>query len=183
MSEPPPPDSPRPEKEEAAPPKTGGWMMMAGGWMLAMLAATMFFNGILADRQNPNRLASLDDQQGDLILEANHYGQYLAEGRINGSEVTFLLDTGATVVAVPRDIAALAGLSEGAEVSVATAAGTAAARRTRIRRLSLGPFVFKDLRAVVIPSDPGAPVLLGMNALRSLTIAQQDSWLILSPVH
>ena len=116
---------------------------MAGGWMLAMLAATMFFNGILADRQNPNRLASLDDQQGDLILEANHYGQYLAEGRINGSEVTFLLDTGATVVAVPRDIAALAGLSEGAEVSVATAAGTAAARRNSDSAIEFGAVCFQ----------------------------------------
>ncbi|MGI9297452.1 MAG: retropepsin-like aspartic protease family protein [Gammaproteobacteria bacterium] len=165
--EPPAPDSP---------PKRG-WMF-ATGWALLLLILTLVFNGFLRDRQNPNRLSVLQNQSGGLELRANPNGQYFAEGRINGAAVVFLLDTGATTVAVPPHIASRAGLREGAPVPIETAAGKTTARRTHIRRLELGNFIFSDLRAVIIPSEDNT-VLLGMNALSELEITQQDGKLFL----
>ena len=112
-------------------------------------------------------------------MQANHLGQYLAEGRINGTAVTFLLDTGATTVAVPASIASLAGLNNEDQIVIETAAGKATAHNTRIRRLSLGPLLFSDLRAVVLPAESGDTVLLGMNALADLKITQEDGELVL----
>lgn len=166
--EPPAPDSP---------PKRG-WGMFAAGWALLLLILTLVFNGLLQDRHNPNRLSVLQNQTGGLSLQANPRGQYFAEGRINGAEVVFLLDTGATTVAVPPHIASRAGLRAGARLPIETAAGKTTAQRTHIRRLELGNFIFSDLRAVIIPSEDDT-VLLGMNALSELEITQQDGKLFL----
>ena len=165
-----------PETPKSSPP--GGWMI-AFGWALILLIAVLIFNGFLEDRQNPNRLSVLQNQNdGRLSLRANHNGQYFAEGRINGVAVNFLLDTGATTVAVPPRVAERAGLRGGAHLQVETAAGTAAAQSTRIRRLELGHLVFSDLQAVIIPGGENT-VLLGMNALGELKMTQEDGKLIL----
>lgn len=174
MSEEQKPELPPPSSEPAKP----GWGMFAAGWAILLLLLTLLFNGFLQEQQNPNRLSVLESQSGALSLRANRNGQYFAEGRINGAEVVFLLDTGATTVAVPERIAAVAGLRIGEPLRIETAAGATTAHHTRIRRLELGNFVFSDLRAVVIPAEDGA-VLLGMNALGDLEFTQQDGELIL----
>ena len=63
---------------------------------------------------------------------------YLANGRINGRLVTFLLDTGATQVAIPGRMANLLGVEPGPAVQVRTASGIATAYRTEIAELQLG---------------------------------------------
>lgn len=165
-----------PEPSET--PRKPGWGMFAVGWALALLVLTFVFSGFLQNRQNLNRLSVLENQTGALSLRANPNGQYFAEGHINGAKVQFLLDTGATTVAVPPHIADRAGLRAGGEVRIETAAGATTARTTHIRRLELGNFLFTDLRAIIIPTDEDT-VLLGMNALAELEIAQQDGELIL----
>ncbi|MGI9306866.1 MAG: retropepsin-like aspartic protease family protein, partial [Gammaproteobacteria bacterium] len=135
MSETPPDAENGAEKPAAAP---SGWMF-AAGWALALLVLTLIFNGFLEERKNPNRLLSLQNQSGGrLELRANRNGQYFAEGLINGVRVNFLLDTGATTVAVPPQIASRAGLRGSGRVIVETAAGKTAAQTARIRRLALG---------------------------------------------
>lgn len=166
------------ERASGAPSKPPGWGMFAVGWGLALLVLTLVFNGFLQDRHNPNRLSVLQNQTGELTLRVNPNGHYIAEGRINGAMVTFLIDTGATTVAVPPHIAARAGLQVGAPLQIETAAGNTIAQHTQIRRLELGSFVFTDLRAIIIPSDDDK-VLLGMNALGELEITQQDGKLFL----
>lgn len=156
----------------------GGWGMMAVGWLLATVVMTMIFSGVLEDRRNPNRLSVLQNQSGKLLLRANHDGHYYAEGYLNGTAVTFLLDTGATTVAVPAGVAERAGLQLGTAVPIDTAAGATEAYQTRIRRLTLGSLLFEDLRAVVIPGG-GHTVLLGMNALGELQMTQRNGELIL----
>ncbi|MGU9952183.1 MAG: retropepsin-like aspartic protease family protein [Gammaproteobacteria bacterium WSBS_2016_MAG_OTU1] len=167
------------KKDDKPQQQRGGWGMIAFGWLMAVIVVSVLFNGVLQNRNNPNRLSSLQEQSGALVLQANHLGQYLAEGRINGTAVTFLLDTGATTVAVPASIASLAGLNNEDQIVIETAAGKAVANNTRIRRLSLGPLLFSDLRAIVLPAESGDTVLLGMNALADLKITQEDGELVL----
>lgn len=156
-----------------------GWGMMAFGWFLALILMTAIFNGFLESRHNPNRLSALSAQEGDsLILRANSNGQYFAEGYINGTKTMFLLDTGATSVAMSPEVAERAGLTPGKQITVSTAAGTAIANNTRIRRLQLGHLIFSDLHAVIIPGGNDV-VLLGMNALGELEMTQQDGKIIL----
>ena len=160
-------------------PPRRGWGMMAFGWILALVLMIAIFNGLLEARQNPNRLSALNSQEGDLlILSANPNGQYFVEGYINGTKTMFLLDTGATSVAVSPKVAERAGLAPGQQIAVSTAAGMAAANNTHIRRLQIGHFIFSDLRAIIIPGANDV-VLLGMNALGELKMTQQDGKIIL----
>jgi aspartyl protease family protein len=93
--------------------------------------------------------------------------------------VTFLLDTGATQVAVPVELAQRIGLKPGASVVINTANGRANAHRTQLQRLQLGDIVLTDVPALIAPGMDGDEVLLGMSALKQLEFTQRDGNLLL----
>ena len=91
----------------------------------------------------------------------------------------FLLDTGATDVAVPGALAQELGLEAGAPVSVNTANGRSTGYRTRLSELTLGDIRLQDVRALIVPGMDGDEVLLGMSALKQLEFTQRDGTLVL----
>jgi clan AA aspartic protease (TIGR02281 family) len=62
---------------------------------------------------------------------------------INGEPVEFMLDTGATDVAIPADLAKRLKLEEGFGVTLSTANGLSQGYRTKIDRLQLGDIVLR----------------------------------------
>ncbi|MFC1701136.1 TIGR02281 family clan AA aspartic protease [Pseudomonadota bacterium] len=56
-----------------------------------------------------------------VMLVQDRNGHYTADGQINGRPVTFLVDTGATDVALPESVARAMGLEFGPRVKVMTA--------------------------------------------------------------
>ena len=158
--------------------RRGGWMI-AAGWGLGLVLLALAFGGLLERRDNPNRLSVLAGQEGELVLRRDRTGHYRAEGRINGAKARFLLDTGATRLAVSPGLAERAGLERGSSTLIGTANGTTRAWRTRVARLELGPLVFSDLAALIAPNLPGDEALLGMNALGDLHIEQRGDELVL----
>ena len=153
-----------------------GWLMMLFGWSMAFFLVTFFYWSLLDHQSNPNRMSVISRQGGDLVLEKNDSNQYVAEGLINGIKVVFLLDTGATHIAVPSQVAERANLSRHSERAIQTAAGEATGYSTRISSVQLGPFLFRDIRGLIIPdlSMQEDVVLLGMNALGGLSFSQED---------
>lgn len=137
--------------------------------------------GELADqRQNPNEAVETGERASQRIeLVANPAGQYIVPGRINGIEVDFLIDTGASHVAVPADRADTLGLKRGPEMRVQTASGTARAYHTMIERIAVGGIEKRDVRGSINPSMPGDYVLLGMTFLRGIEMRQSGDRLIL----
>lgn len=158
-----------------------GLAMIIVGWALALLVAIFFFGDLLDRRHNPNRAATLNDQSGELVLRQNPAGHYLAEGTVNGQAAVFLLDTGATSVAVPSRQAAAFGLEAGAPIQLVTANGTVRAHKTRIKNLRIGPLQLQDIAAVIAPDMPGGEILLGMSALSHWDFAQSGDILTLRP--
>ncbi|RMG56550.1 MAG: TIGR02281 family clan AA aspartic protease [Gammaproteobacteria bacterium] len=157
--------------------------MIAMGWLLALAVLAWWFQGRLDAQRNPNRQPQVV-QQGDvpvLVLKRNRQGHYVASGTINGMEVEFLLDTGATDVAVPESVARRAGLDRGAPMRFLTANGVAEGWSTRIGQLSLGPIRLEDVRASINPAMHGDQVLLGMSFLRHLDFEQRGDRLLLRP--
>ena len=73
--------------------------------LIALLAgASFFFYDLLEGINNPNRTVTVNVSEGGLpqvVLKQNRQGHYVATGKINGQPVQFLLDTGATNVAIP----------------------------------------------------------------------------------
>jgi aspartyl protease family protein len=159
----------------------------AGSRMITLFWVALFgllwflFDGVVADQQNPNRHVAVGSgfTDGELVLQRNAWGHYVAPGAINGRPVTFLLDTGATRVAVPAHLADVLQLRPGAYQQVSTANGTVTVRATRIHRLELGPFEFSDLTGDINPGMEDDEVLLGMSALKHLEFTQKADSLIL----
>ncbi len=145
---------------------------------LGMLAGlTTLFQFSLGQRGEV--VSSVNDSgHAMVVLQRDRSGHYLAEGEINGQVVTFLVDTGATDVALPEAIARKLGLDFGPQVAVMTVAGPVRAWRTRLRRVSLGSVSLANVSAL-ITRGPMQEVLLGMSFLKHFTLRQQGNELII----
>ena len=88
--------------------KMGKWMLVIA-WLAGLGLLTMLFDEQLAEQINPNREPiSFTNQSGtEVRLKRNRMGHYVSGGEINGAPVTFLLDTGATDVSIPKSNSAL----------------------------------------------------------------------------
>jgi aspartyl protease family protein len=150
-------------------------------WLVLFGLLAGFFNEWLSNLQNPNRNPVTVDASNfkELILQPNRQHHYLSSGTINGEEVVFLLDTGATHVAVPSKLAQHLQLSKGRKHYVDTANGTAIAYQTRINSLTMGNIELHNLAASINPGMQGEVILLGMSALKQLEFTQKGELLIL----
>lgn len=161
--------------------RLGGWLIV-GAWVLLLALLTLVFSNILDYQRNPNRVVeSVTGQQGipEVVLKRNKAGHYVATGKINGHSVIFLVDTGATDVAVPESLAVKLGLKRGARVSSLTANGTVFSWQTRLEEVTLGAIRLRDVRGSILPTMRGDAVLLGMSFLRELELLQRDDQLTL----
>lgn len=159
--------------------KLGRWMIV-GAWLLLLALLTLFFSRWIDRQNNPNQhlRAELDMRSGSsVILKRNRAGHYVAPGEINGVDVDFLLDTGATYVAVPEAIAEKAGLIKGPVTESMTANGVVSSWLTEIDEVRLGPIVQRNVRASILPGMAGDEVLLGMSFLQHLKLEQRGDTL------
>lgn len=150
-------------------------------WGLFLVLGYQFFDGQLSEQANPNQRPNsyVEGQSNVLILEQNRMGHYVVNGLVNNYPVTFLLDTGATNVAVPKSVADAIGLEYGRQISVNTANGTAKAYITRIEQLKIGELRFSGIQATIVPGMAGDELLLGMNALKQVEFSQKNGRLTL----
>ena len=164
------------------PPGTlAGKVLMIIAWGAALFLATRFF-GEWEDRQeNPNAVVTSQHGNGyiEVQLVSNRQGHFVSTGKINDRLVQFLLDTGATDVAIPEDVADTLKLQRGAPVWVSTANGRSEGFRTSIERLELGDIVLHNVRALVVPGLDGDHVLLGMSAMKQLEFTQRGGTMLL----
>ena len=161
-----------------APGQRAGRLMLAAAWLGVLGLLTLVFGAWEEKQANPNqRPVSIRQADGstEVVLLRNRQGHYVANGTINGVPVTFLLDTGATDVVVPQEIAEAAGLERGPQSRAHTAAGVVRVWKTRIRDLRLGDILLQDLPATINPHMPGVGVLLGMSALRRVEFQQSGA--------
>ena len=139
------------------------------------------FDGYLDRRHNPNRGLSNQGHAGaaELALKRNRSGHYVFPGFINGRPVSFMVDTGATTVAVPAHLGSALGLVPGVSQRAMTANGEIRVRATLIADLGIGPFRLREVSANLNPGMEGDQVLLGMSALRQMEFTQRGNTLIL----
>ncbi|MGR4974874.1 TIGR02281 family clan AA aspartic protease [Pseudomonas sp. LARHCG127] len=163
------------------PGKRAGRVLMILAWCAALFLATRFFAQWEQRELNPN--AQVQSQKGEGFIEVklvgNRQGHFVASGQINGQPVDFMLDTGATDVAIALELAERLKLEKGFGVTLSTANGVSEGYRTRIDRLQLGDIVLRDVRALVAPGLGGTQVLLGMSALNKLEFTQRDGTMLL----
>lgn len=164
------------------PGKAIGQGMIAAGFVVALGFMTFLFNGILGDQTNPNQrpLSSINSAGiREVTLERNRQGHYVSTGKINDISVEFLLDTGATDVVIPGDLAQRANLEPGYEGRAITANGYTTVYDTQIDQLELGSIVLRDIDASIAPGMGGEIILLGMSVLQKIEFSQSGSVLVL----
>ncbi len=168
-----------PESENQSQKHMGRHMMLAA-WIIAIGLLSLFFSDVLDRQWNPNRnIESSISNQGlrEIRLKRNRQGHYVARGRINDQSVTFLLDTGATVVSIPQDIARNLSLKAGTRSYANTANGVIETYSTRLDSIGIGNIELHDIAAHINPHMNTNEVLLGMSFLKRLELIQRGDTL------
>jgi aspartyl protease family protein len=158
-----------------------GTFMVIGAWVLVLLFFAFFFQQ-WSKKENAAKAPVIMNEQGvvETVLRRNADHQYVTQGEINQVPVVFLLDTGATEVVIPNNIAEKLHLPKGPQAMAVTAGGNVEVTSTRIKELKIGHIVLHDLFATINPHMEGEEILLGMNALKKINFRQQGEDLILS---
>jgi aspartyl protease family protein len=154
--------------------RTGRFMFILV-WIIIFIGLFLFFT--YHGSQSSRVLVA---SHHEFSLTADTQGHYFIEGRINEYPVTFLIDTGATLVAIPQPIADKLHLTGKYPVSLSTANGEITGFLTRVEQISFGAFTVYDVKAVIIPDRDDDTVLLGMNVLSRFNITQSKKRLILT---
>ena len=106
-----------------------------------------------------------------LNIPRDSRGHFQTEGRIDGQRIDFMVDTGASVVALNESSAARFGLRPARgdyTATVTTANGTIKAARTRLAMLDVGGLIVRDVDAMVLPDEALSQNLLGLSYLSKL---------------
>ncbi len=111
----------------------------------------------------------------EIVLSAGSGGHFFAGGTINGKAVRFVVDTGATTVAMGQDEALRLGLdlSNASEGVSSTANGMVATQRLVLTRVRIGDVEISNVAATVLPQP--MPYLLLGNSFLSRFQMQRDN--------
>lgn len=161
-----------------------GKIMLLGAWVVGLVIVVLLFQDFIDDARNPNR--NLQTEPGpdgglQVVLQRNRAGHYVADGIINGHPVVFLLDTGATQVALPLSLARRLDLPLRPGGIGRTANGDVETWSTRLDNVSLGGLRAQGVAATVLPGMEGEEALLGMSYLKRFELVQKGDTLTLRP--
>jgi len=118
----------------------------------------------------------------EVQLWPNRGGMYLTSGVINGIAVDFLVDTGATLVAMNSGQAKRLGVDyrlNGKPAQVSTASGISPAFHVELETVKVGDVQLRNIGAVVIEGNYPEKVLLGMSFLGRLEMRREGNLMVL----
>lgn len=118
---------------------------------------------------------------GSITLTADSRGHYMTLGQVNGGTVQFLVDTGATLIALPSAEARRLGINylNGQLGYTETANGKAAAYRISLDTVKIGDITLYKVDAVVMEGDGLKVALLGMSFLNRTEMKRDGQTLTL----
>ena len=121
----------------------------------------------------PGRPVMISDERGPAVsIRKSINGHFEARGLVNGEPVDFLIDTGATSIALSHDDAIRIGFSD-SDLSytliISTANGRARAAQVRLDSVDVGTIGRTGLRALVAAPGQLDQSLLGMNFISLLS--------------
>jgi len=126
-------------------------------------------NAMVAQTASPAATVSAGPRS--LTVRADYRGHYQVDGRIDGRRISFMVDTGATVIALPEREAARLGIHPGQRdyrAQIHTANGIVRGAPTRLNMVEVGGLVVYGVDAVIMPDGALSENLLGMSYLSRL---------------
>ncbi len=117
-----------------------------------------------------------------VVLNADWRGHFIVEGQINGGSIRFLLDTGATVIALPAADARRLGVEyqRGNAVRMSTANGIAGGYRITLDTVRIGDISLNGVEAVVMEGNAMPMALLGMTFLNRMEMRREGQTMTLT---
>ena len=103
-------------------------------------------------------------------------GHYYVDGTINGTPIRFVVDTGASTVAINRQHARRIGLLyrvDGRPMMVETASGQVRAYRVQLKSVKARALELNNVEGVVIDGDYPSTALLGQSFLNALDMTRE----------
>ena len=126
--------------------------------------------------------ATVVTPEGGLKLQRHRDGHFYVDGSINGQAVRFMVDTGATSIAVTDALARKAGLDGGEPVQFRTANGVRLGRLVRAQNVTVGPLQARNLTVGTgYTGSSEQDALLGQNFLRQFDVRISNDLLELRP--
>ena len=129
-----------------------------------------------------------NNNQGTILAEAEEVtlkrdpgsGGYRTSGRINGKDVTFLIDTGASYVVMNKVQARALKIKQGnKEIQISTATKTETAYQVTLDTVSVGGIELQNIPAIITKHKYPPYPLLGMSFLRHVEINQENEQMTL----
>lgn len=120
------------------------------------------------------------DARQSVSLTADARGHFAAGGSINGYPMTFLVDTGATAIAINSTEAKRIGLDykSGQAIRVGTAAGVVPAWRVKFNTVKVGGITVNQVEGMVVEAGLSVP-LLGMSFLNRMEMKRDGQTMTL----
>ena len=140
-------------------------VLLGGGVMAVRYLET---NGMPnAMRAAPAPVSSAPSAR-NVVLTKGSNGHFAVDARVDGRRLEFLVDTGASHIAMPRKEAARLGIyprPSDFTVRVNTANGVTKAALVQLRTVEVGDILVRDVPAIVHPDEGLSVNLLGMSFL------------------
>lgn len=120
-------------------------------------------------------------QKAVVRIQSGEGGHYITPGRINGRAVQFMVDTGATAVAMNLPTAKRLGINYriGREIVISTANGNAKAFLVMLDSVRVGDVEVRNVEATVSVGDSPAVILLGNSYLSRVEMNREGGVLVL----
>jgi len=115
-------------------------------------------------------------------LTADSRGHFVVNGQINGGAVRFLVDTGATDIALSSADATRLGIDyrKGQPALMGTANGAAVAYRLKLDTVRVGDIVLNNVDAAVLEGNHMPFALLGMSFLNRMEMKHEGRTMVLN---
>ena len=118
---------------------------------------------------------------GSVSLTADSRGHFITTGTVNGMSMQFMVDTGASTIALSVDDAKRAGVNylAGSRGRVQTANGTAVVYSVKLDSVRVGEITLNNVDAAVMEGAPLTVALLGMSFLNRTDMRRAGDTLML----
>ncbi len=148
--------------------------------------ATLKIDGKLKVYELGGQISSLPEKEAianqlpTIRLAKNSQGLYTVAGYINGYPVDFIVDTGASSIAISSIQADLMNIhyqQEGLKIEVVTASNKIPAYLINLEKVKVGYIVLQEIEAVVIEGQYPTHILLGMSFLDKIEMHRENELL------
>ena len=133
-------------------------------------------------RLGSNVSTRLTAPKSNVVRIPGNRGMYKTQGLINGRSVQFLVDTGASVVAMARPTADRLQIpyrEQGSPMKVSTASQLKNAWHVKLNSVTVGGITLHQVDGTVIDTEHEQEILLGMSFLNRVRFSQDQGVVVL----